>query len=355
MALVLSSLGIFRSIGPALAIAVAVTLLAALTLVPGGRDRAGPRAVLAVQEVPRRAGGRPVRGRRAVGGPAPGPLRAGLRRRARPARARRVLLQPLLRPRRQQHLGRRGVGGGAARPSRRASRRAPPTPRPSCCARTDGEPAGRGRAHRVQAGAGRRSTVSRRSAPGQPSEDGTVASFSVYPRGRPRVRRGHRGGEGTDPRRGPRGRTGRHRGAGRRDHVGVRGLPGRDEPRLHGGLPGRRDRHHDHPGAAAAQPGRAARTSWPRSASASAPRSAPRRSVFQNIKGDAGLLFLLPIYVYLFVVALGTDYNILMIARLREEARDGLEPRRRRSRGDQARRPDHRGGRRDPGRAPSRH
>ena len=34
MALVLSSLGIFRSIGPALAIAVAVTVLAALTLVP---------------------------------------------------------------------------------------------------------------------------------------------------------------------------------------------------------------------------------------------------------------------------------------------------------------------------------
>ena len=34
MALVLSSLGIFRSIGPALAIAVAVTLVAALTLVP---------------------------------------------------------------------------------------------------------------------------------------------------------------------------------------------------------------------------------------------------------------------------------------------------------------------------------
>ena len=27
--------------------------------------------------------------------------------------------------------------------------------------------------------------------------------------------------------------------------------------------------------------------------------------------------------MYLFVVALGTDYNILMIARLREEAREG--------------------------------
>jgi RND superfamily putative drug exporter len=49
--------------------------------------------------------------------------------------------------------------------------------------------------------------------------------------------------------------------------------------------------------------------------------------VFQTIKGDAGLLFLLPIYVYLFVVALGTDYNILMIARLREEAREGRSSR----------------------------
>jgi len=31
--------------------------------------------------------------------------------------------------------------------------------------------------------------------------------------------------------------------------------------------------------------------------------------------------------MYLFVVALGTDYNILMIARLREEAREGRDPR----------------------------
>ena len=36
---------------------------------------------------------------------------------------------------------------------------------------------------------------------------------------------------------------------------------------------------------------------------------------------------MLPIYIYLFVTALGTDYNILMIARLREEAREGKEPR----------------------------
>ena len=49
--------------------------------------------------------------------------------------------------------------------------------------------------------------------------------------------------------------------------------------------------------------------------------------IFQNLVGDSGLIFILPIYVYLFVVALGTDYNILMIARLREEAREGLSSR----------------------------
>ncbi|WP_028635606.1 MMPL family transporter [Nocardioides sp. URHA0032] len=49
--------------------------------------------------------------------------------------------------------------------------------------------------------------------------------------------------------------------------------------------------------------------------------------VFQHIAGHEGMVFLLPIYIYLFVVALGTDYNILMIARLREEAREGKSPR----------------------------
>lgn len=49
--------------------------------------------------------------------------------------------------------------------------------------------------------------------------------------------------------------------------------------------------------------------------------------LFQHIRGESGLIFMLPMYIYLFVVALGTDYNILMIARLREEAREGREPR----------------------------
>ncbi|RFU41775.1 MMPL family transporter [Actinomadura logoneensis] len=50
--------------------------------------------------------------------------------------------------------------------------------------------------------------------------------------------------------------------------------------------------------------------------------------LFQNIENKPGLMFQLPIILYLFVLAIGTDYNILMIARLREEAREGHDPRR---------------------------
>lgn len=48
--------------------------------------------------------------------------------------------------------------------------------------------------------------------------------------------------------------------------------------------------------------------------------------LFQDLKGESGLLFTLPVILYLFVVAIGTDYNILMIARLREEVRRGVDP-----------------------------
>ncbi|WP_238006660.1 MMPL family transporter [Dactylosporangium sp. AC04546] len=49
--------------------------------------------------------------------------------------------------------------------------------------------------------------------------------------------------------------------------------------------------------------------------------------LFQSLAGRPGVTFQLPIVLYLFVLAIGTDYNILMIARLREEARAGHEPR----------------------------
>ncbi|MEO3782510.1 MMPL family transporter [Actinocorallia sp. B10E7] len=48
---------------------------------------------------------------------------------------------------------------------------------------------------------------------------------------------------------------------------------------------------------------------------------------FQFLKDEPGVTFQLPIIMYLFVLAIGTDYNILMTARLREEAREGHEPR----------------------------
>jgi putative drug exporter of the RND superfamily len=49
--------------------------------------------------------------------------------------------------------------------------------------------------------------------------------------------------------------------------------------------------------------------------------------VFQDAGGKSGLIFILPLVMYMFVVALGTDYNILMMSRLREEATEGLSPR----------------------------
>ncbi|HEX7744970.1 MAG TPA: MMPL family transporter [Micromonosporaceae bacterium] len=45
--------------------------------------------------------------------------------------------------------------------------------------------------------------------------------------------------------------------------------------------------------------------------------------LFQEGLGRQGLSFIIPIILYLFVSAIGTDYNILMTARLREEIREG--------------------------------
>jgi len=49
--------------------------------------------------------------------------------------------------------------------------------------------------------------------------------------------------------------------------------------------------------------------------------------LFQNLMNQPGLIFFIPIMVYIFVVAIGTDYNILTMTRLREEVRSGLAPR----------------------------
>jgi RND superfamily putative drug exporter len=49
--------------------------------------------------------------------------------------------------------------------------------------------------------------------------------------------------------------------------------------------------------------------------------------VFQGAAGEPGLAFSIPIIVYLFVASMGSDYAILMISRLREGIGDGLRPR----------------------------
>jgi RND superfamily putative drug exporter len=50
--------------------------------------------------------------------------------------------------------------------------------------------------------------------------------------------------------------------------------------------------------------------------------------IFQDIGSSAGLISFIPLFMYIFVVAIGTDYNILTITRLREEIREGHRPHR---------------------------
>lgn len=49
--------------------------------------------------------------------------------------------------------------------------------------------------------------------------------------------------------------------------------------------------------------------------------------LFQAGTGNDGLFFMMPLVAFLFVASIGTDYNILMVSRLREELRRGATPR----------------------------
>jgi RND superfamily putative drug exporter len=44
--------------------------------------------------------------------------------------------------------------------------------------------------------------------------------------------------------------------------------------------------------------------------------------VFVDIAGDSGIIFILPFLLFVFLLALGEDYNILVMTRIREEARE---------------------------------
>ncbi len=45
--------------------------------------------------------------------------------------------------------------------------------------------------------------------------------------------------------------------------------------------------------------------------------------VFMGVGGSAGLAFVLPFFMFIFLMALGSDYNVLVMTRIREEARAG--------------------------------
>ncbi len=48
--------------------------------------------------------------------------------------------------------------------------------------------------------------------------------------------------------------------------------------------------------------------------------------VFMGIEGQAGVNFILPFFMFIFLMALGSDYNILVMTRIREEAHHGSLP-----------------------------
>ena len=49
------------------------------------------------------------------------------------------------------------------------------------------------------------------------------------------------------------------------------------------------------------------------------PHSAHRRSCSHRIQGDDGIAYAIPLYGFIFLVALGADYTIFLMSRVREE------------------------------------
>jgi putative drug exporter of the RND superfamily len=324
MALVLSSLGIFRSIGPALAIAVAVTLLAALTLVPAvvtllGRALFWPSKKYLIEPeaarfaaVGRSVGRHPGRYALASGG-----VLALLAIAA-------LSFNPTF------DLGSSGTSGTAEsavalKTLEKGFPAGATDPTQVLVRSTDGSPLDPDELTAYQQALGELDGVAQVQ-PGQPSKDGTVASFSVYLEGDPASDAAIAAVKGPI-------REGAHDAApdGTEALVG-----GTTSVFVDFQAAMNRDYRVVFPVAAIvimiilALLLRSLVAPLYLMASVGLGFAATLGAtsiLFQNILGHSGLIFILPIYVYLFVVALGTDYNILMIARLREEARDGLEPR----------------------------
>jgi RND superfamily putative drug exporter len=324
LALVLSSLGIFRSIGPALAIAVGVTLLAALTLVPAvvtllGRALFWPSKKYLVEPeaarfaaVGRSLGRHPGRYALASGG-----VLALLALAA-------LSFNPTF------DLGTSSTSGAAEsavalKTLEKGFPAGATDPTVVLLRSTDGDPLAADVLTPYQEALGGIDGVAQ-ALPGQLSEDGTVASFNIYLEGDPASDASIAAVKGPV-------RTQAHTAAPEGTEALVGGTT---SVFVDFQAAMNRDYSVVFPVAAIviaiilALLLRSLVAPWYLMAGVGLGFAATLGAtalIFQGLAGESGLIFILPIYIYLFVVALGTDYNILMIARLREEAREGLEPR----------------------------
>ena len=134
-------------------------------------------------------------------------------------------------------------------------------------------------------------------------------------------------GTGAEAGRGPpqargRARAAEHRGAGRRRHRAARRLPRRGEVRHEEGRAARAARDHRRCCASCcARSSRRCTCSWRRS-SRSSRRSASRWSCSTRSSTSRRVDPALPLLAFVFLVALGVDYNIFLMDRVREESRE---------------------------------
>ena len=144
------------------------------------------------------------------------------------------------------------------------------------------------------------------------------------------------------PRRGARRR--RRRRPGRRQLGDLPRHPGRRRPRQPGDHPGHPGRGVPDPDAAAAGRALAAHPDRSRSCCRSAPRWASRRCSSSTSSASPGSDPSFPLFAFVFLVALGIDYNIFLMTRVREETLHSRHARGLAGRAHLHRRRDHLGG-----------
>ena len=273
LALLLSSLSIFRSLGPTLAIAVAVTLLAALTLIPAVVTLLGTHVFWpskAWQREPKGARftaiGRALGKRPAVFAGVSGLVLVVLALGALSFKPTFDLSSAGIPSNAESEVAltvlERGLPPGATEPTQVYLHATSGTLNAA-------EVADYGTKLKTMDGVGA-------VAPAAVSADKATAEYTVTLYVGPGVDYRGEHGEERAAAAGPRGGAAGHVRAGRRDDGGVRRHPGGDEPRLLGRVPGRRPDHPADPHAAAAQPGGALVPDGCRWGSASARRWAPR-------------------------------------------------------------------------------